>query len=55
MSDLELYREYKKKLMNYEYALFIISYDESTVCPKKDKENSLNVQTKNYSLFLFHH
>ena len=48
MSDLELYREYKKKLKNYEYALFIISYDEATVCPKKDKENSLNVQNYFY-------
>ena len=48
MNDLELYREYKKKLKNYEYALFIMSYDEATVCPKLDKENSLNVQNYFY-------
>ena len=48
MNDLELYREYKKKLKNYEYALFIMSYDEATVCPKWAKENSLTVQNYFY-------
>ena len=48
MTDLELYREYQRKLKNYTYALFIIGFDYQTVCPKKDKENSNNVQNYFY-------
>ena len=48
MTDLELYKEYQEKLKNYRYALFCIGFDEATVCPKRDKENSLNVQNYFY-------
>lgn len=48
MTDKELYDEYQLKLKNYRYALFCIGFDEATVCPKRDKENSLNVQNYFY-------
>lgn len=44
MTDLELYREKKELLGYYNYALFVMGFDEQTVCPKKDKERSLAVQ-----------
>lgn len=44
MNNYEKYKEYKETIKNYSYALFVISFDEATVCPKNDKENSLNVQ-----------
>ncbi len=43
MTDIEKYEEIQKELKNYRYATFILSFDQATVCPKKDKENSLNV------------
>ena len=44
MSDIELYREKEELLGYYNYALFVIGFDEQTVCPKKDKARSLAVQ-----------
>jgi len=44
MSNYKKYKEYKEIIKNYSYALFVMSFDEATICPKKDKENSLNVQ-----------
>lgn len=43
MDKLEKYKAIKEELKNYRYACFVISFDEATVCPKKDKENSLAV------------
>lgn len=44
MSDVELFREYKDKLNKLNYALFIMSFDVETVCPKKDRDYSYSVQ-----------
>ncbi len=43
MTLLEQYKKKQEILKNYKYALFVISFDESTICPKNDKENSLSV------------
>lgn len=43
MTLLNKYEEKQKLLKNYQYALFVISFDEATICPKNDKENSLSV------------
>jgi len=43
MSKLERYNKIQDELKNYRYASFIISFDQATVCPKKDKENALSV------------
>ncbi len=44
MNDVELYREYKEKLNKLEYALFIMGFDVETICPKKDRDYSYEVQ-----------
>lgn len=41
---LQRYKDFKNTLEKYNYALFIMSYDEVTDCPKKDKKHSLEVQ-----------
>ena len=43
MDLIEKYKNYQKKLNNYKYALFIIEYDNSTICPRLDKEKSAEV------------
>ena len=43
MDLIETYKNYQKKLNNYKYALFIIEYDNSTICPRLDKEKSAEV------------
>ncbi len=43
MNNVELYRQKRELIKNYSYAIFVISFDEQTICPKNDKENSLNV------------
>lgn len=43
MTDMEKYEALQEELKKYRYAVFILSFDEATVCPKQDKENSLNV------------
>ena len=43
MNNLNKYKDLQLELKNYRYACFVISYDQATVCPKKDKENSLSV------------
>lgn len=43
MNNLEKYRNIQLELKNYRYACFVISFDQATVCPKKDKENALAV------------
>lgn len=41
---LKRYNEIRYELKNLEYACFVISFDNSTICPKKDKENSYDVE-----------
>lgn len=48
MNDIELYKKYKEELNNIDYALFVLSFDSSTVCPKDDKERSYEVQNYFY-------
>lgn len=43
MTNLEKYYEYQRELKNYEYALFVLSYDEETDCPRLAKAHSLEV------------
>ena len=43
MTDMEKYEALQEELKKYRYAVVILSFDEATVCPKQDKENSLNV------------
>lgn len=43
MDNFTKYKDIQSELKNYRYAAFVISFDEATVCPKKDKENSLSV------------
>ena len=43
MSNALIYREKRNLIKNFEYAIFVISFDEQTICPKNDKENALNV------------
>ena len=45
MTNLEKYLKDQELLKIYRYADFIISYDEETVCPKKDKKTSLEVSS----------
>lgn len=41
---LKKYKDKKELIDYYNYALFIIGFDEATDCPKKDKQRSLQVQ-----------
>lgn len=43
MNALEKYNRAQEQLKNYRYATNIISFDEATVCPKKDKRRSNEV------------
>ena len=43
MNALEKYNHTQEQLKNYRYAANIISFDEATVCPKKDKRRSNEV------------
>ena len=43
MTNVEKYREYRERLKNLYYVCNVLSFDEATVCPKNDKENSMNV------------
>ncbi len=43
MNNLEKYNKAQEELRNYRYAANIISFDEATVCPKKDKRRSNEV------------
>ncbi len=45
MTNLEKYLKDQELLKIYRYADFVISYDEETVCPKKDKKTSLEVSS----------
>jgi len=53
---LNKYRDYKKEISEYRYAIFIISFDQSTDCPLNDKERAsecLNYfENKIYSIIL---
>lgn len=40
MELLEKYKEYKKQMAYYSYAIFVISFDNVTDCPLKDRERS---------------
>lgn len=44
MTDIELFRDYKNKINKLHYALFIMSFDVETVCPKDDRDYSYSVQ-----------
>lgn len=44
MNDKELYKKYQEELNNIKYAIFIMSFDSATICPKDDKERSYEVQ-----------
>ena len=39
MTKMEKYLKWQEQLRNYRYASNIISFDEATVCPKKDKSS----------------
>lgn len=39
----EIFKENLDKINKYSYAIFILSFDEETICPKNDKEYSLDV------------
>ncbi len=43
MTKMEKYLKWQEQLRNYRYASNIISFDEATVCPKKDKRRSNEV------------
>ncbi len=43
MNNVEKYRTYRERLKNLYYVCNVLSFDEATVCPKNDKENSMNV------------
>ena len=43
MSNVEKYKEFRTRLKNLTYACNVLAFDEATVCPKLDKENSMNV------------
>ena len=48
MTKFKKYLKLNEKIYNYRYALFVMSYDSETVCPKLDKPNSYNVQNYFY-------
>ena len=43
-NKLKQYKDYKKLMEKYNYALFIMSFDQATDCPKNDKLFSIEVQ-----------
>ena len=43
-NEIKKYKENQDLIKNYGYALFVMSFDEATDCPKKGKEYSLDVQ-----------
>ena len=45
MTNAEKYRKFRDELKYYEYAVHVISFDEATICPKNDKENSMEVSS----------
>ena len=52
MTKLEEYKKKRDLINKYSYANFVITFDEATVCPKNDKEYSLEVSNYFYKEIL---